>query len=103
MQKTSLIYASLLTLGVTFIPAPAFATAEFDACVRKLCVDIEQGDCWIKGGAQLCDKNQKSCRELEDHTYPKTLRKVGKMWEVETKSGNGWVNQRWMMVDFDKC
>jgi hypothetical protein len=103
MDKTSWIHIGILSLGLMAISAPARATSEFDACVRKLCVDTEQGDCWIKGGAQLCNKNQKSCRELEDHTYPKIIRKVGKIWEVETKSGRGFVNERWMMVSGDKC
>ena len=103
MQKKSLLHVCLLTLGLTFMGADARATEQFDACVRKLCTDTEQGDCWIKGGAQLCNKNQSICRELEDNTASKNIRKVGKQWEVETPSGRGWVNQRWMMVDYGKC
>ena len=82
---------------------PALANQAFDACVRKLCVSAEQGDCWIKAGADLCKKPGKQCTELEDHTGAKVIRKTGKFWEMETGKGTGFVNERWMMVSGDLC
>lgn len=103
MKMKSLFHAGLLAFGLGLGCGASFASDDFDACVRKLCVDTQQGDCWIKAGAQFCDKSGASCRELEDHTAAKVIRKTGKRWEMETKSGTGWVNQRWMMVSGDKC
>ena len=103
MRNRHVLAASLLLAGLAFSGQTAHADGEFDACVRKLCVNTEQGDCWIKAGAQLCNKSGSSCSELEDHAPAKVLSKKAKRWEMEIKSGTIWVNERWMMVSGDKC
>ena len=90
-------------LGFASLTSTATASEEFDACVRKLCVSTNQGDCWIKAGADLCKKPGKQCSELEDHTGAKVIRKTGKFWEMETGKGTGFINERFMMVSGDLC
>ena len=101
MKKISFIcvtISSLLLGGGT-----SLANSNFDACVRKLCVSTTQPDCWIKAGAELCSKKQSGCKELEDHTAAKIESKSGKWWQVQTAHGNGWVNERFMMIDGGMC
>ena len=103
MSSRFIFNASLAAIALLAAGQPVHADAEFDACVRKLCVNTEQGDCWIKAGAELCNKSGSSCSELEDHAPAKVLSKKAKRWEMEIKSGRIWVNERWMMVSGDKC
>jgi hypothetical protein len=103
MEMTRLLLAGVVAAVVSLAGANARADARFDACVRKLCVDTTQRDCWIKAGAELCNKSGSSCRDLQDHTSAKAIRKAGKRWELETEFGTGWVNERLMMVSGDLC
>lgn len=103
MLPRSIIHAVVAAGALLAASAVARADSEFDACVRKLCVSTEQGDCWIKAGAELCNKAGTSCSELEDHAGAKVISKKGKRWQMEIKSGTVWVNERWMMVSGDQC
>ena len=94
---------SLTLMSLLFGGTAGMANASFDACVKKLCISTTQPDCWIKSGAQLCDKKQSSCKEIENSPAVKVEAKSGKWWQVQTAQGNGWVNERFMMIDGSLC
>lgn len=92
-----------LVVAITVMVSGAAVAAEpWDQAVRRLCSSLNQQDCWIKSGAALCDRDQLSCRNLEDHTPAIIIGKSGKRWNVKTSSGAGWVNERFMMLDGSK-
>ena len=92
-----------LVLAIVIMAAgSAWAAEPWDQAVRRLCSSLDQQDCWIKSGATLCDRDQLSCRNLDDHTPAVVIGKSGKRWNVKTTSGNGWVNERFMMLDGSK-
>lgn len=92
-----------LVFAVAMVASGAAGAAEpWDKAVRRLCSSLDQQDCWIKSGAALCDRDQEICRNLEDHTPAIALGKTGKRWNVKTASGDGWVNERFMMLDGSK-
>lgn len=102
MHKLSVCTALVLAVLSSGMDG-AYADQAFDACVRKLCTNTEQGNCWIKAGADLCKKPGKQCSEVEDHAGAKVINKVGKWWHMETGKGAGFVNERFMMVSGDQC
>ncbi len=102
-RMKSIPLMSLALISLLFGGTAGMANASFDACVKKLCVSDTQPDCWIKAGAELCNKKQSGCKELEDHTAAKVESKSGKWWQVQTAKGNGWVNERFMMIDGGMC
>lgn len=101
LQKSTILFACVAVLCIG--SNTASSSEEFEACVRKLCVNTQQGDCWIKAGADLCGAPGKRCAELEDHTAAKVIDKTGKYWQMETVKGTGFIHERWMMVSGDKC
>ena len=84
------------------VTGSALAPEPWDQAVRRLCVSLDQQDCWIKSGAALCDRDQLSCRNLNDHTPAVAVAKSGSRWNVKTASGIGWVSERSMMLDGSK-
>lgn len=93
--------AILIALAV-MVSGAAGAAEPWDAAVRRLCSSLSQEDCWIKSGAAVCDRDQLGCRNLPDHAPAIVLGKSGKLWHVRTAVGDGWVNERWMMLDGSK-
>lgn len=96
VYRLSLIALALVASGT------AWAAEPWDAAVRRLCSSLSQEDCWIKSGAAVCDRDQLSCRNLPDHASAIVLGKSGTRWHVRTADGEGWVNERWMMLDGSK-
>lgn len=81
---------------------PSAAAEPWDAAVRRLCSSLTQADCWIKSGAPVCDREQLACKNLEDHTPVIVIGKNGKRWHIKTLAGDGWINERWIMIDGSK-
>ncbi len=95
-------HLALASAGVVLFAATASAEEPWDNRIRRLCTNTAQQDCWIKLGAAMCDKDQLTCKDLPEHTAARVIRKEGKRWFVQTKFGNGYVNERWLMVDGSK-
>lgn len=92
-----------LVLAIAMLAGGAAQAAEpWDKAVRRLCSSLDQQDCWIKSGAPLCDREQIVCRSLDDHSPAIVMGKAGRRWNVRTATGDGWVNERFMMLDGSK-
>lgn len=85
------------------LAVPAFADQAFDDCVRRLCTSIVQKNCWVKGGAAICDEDQLQCISVPDHAPATVIQKKGGRWQVLTRYAQGWVSERAMMVDGGEC
>lgn len=98
----SLAYVAIV-VALTTSATAASPKSEFDNCVRKLCTSTSQGDCWVKAGAAMCDRDQVQCRDLPDNAPAKILSRSGERWQVQTGYGKGYVSGRMMMADGSKC
>lgn len=99
MRIERLFRLALLALGGLGLATTAAVAESWDVRLRRLCTSTTQDACWIKAGAELCDAKGRACRELVTGPPARVLRKSGRRWEVETREGRGWVNERFMMVD----
>lgn len=99
MCKSEIAAGSTPRLSIRTEPVQA---KDWDECIRKLCVSMTQGDCWIKAGADLCAYDG-SCTPLPDHTPAITREKRGRLFRVSTTLGNGWVDGSMMMIHGTSC
>lgn len=99
MRSAPLFLAAIIALA----PGAATADKAFDSCIRKLCTSIRQGDCWVKGGAAICDEDQLQCAQLPDNAPATVIEKKGKRWFVLTEFAQGWVSDRAMMINGGAC
>lgn len=102
MTKIRVIAA--IAVAVTTIAAwrPAFADRAFDDCVRQLCVSTGQMNCWVKAGAELCNDGV-GCSDVPDHAGARIIDRMEGQWFLQTHFGEGWVEDRYMMVDGSMC
>lgn len=97
--KTGVVAAALVLASASL----SRADEAFDSCVRQLCTSLSQQDCFIKGGAAVCDEDQIYCEELPDMVPAIAVKKVGRRWLVQTVYGEGWVSDRMTMVNSGMC
>src|SRR5438128_2703950 len=102
MTQIRIITAIALTVATIGSVRPAFAEQAFDACVQKLCVSTDQMNCWVKAGAELCNDGV-GCSDIPDHAGARIIDRMEGQWFLQTQYGEGWVEDRYMMVDSGMC
>ena len=89
--------ALVLLAGAVTGPGVAHAQAT-ESMIRELCTDTDQENCWVKAGAQICDKEQAACAVVPLRAPAKAIQKSAGRWLVETQYGSGWVNERLLII-----
>jgi hypothetical protein len=102
MKNIRIITAIAVAVATAGAVRPALADRAFDDCVQQLCVSTGQMNCWVKAGAELCNDGV-GCSDVPDHAGARIIDRMEGQWFLETQYGQGWVEDRYMMVDSSLC
>lgn len=102
MTSIRIIMAIAVAVATTTMARPVLADEALDNCVQQLCVSTGQMNCWVKAGAELCNDGV-GCSDVPDHAGARVIDRMDGQWFLQTQYGEGWVEDRYMIIDSSLC